>query len=179
MPEGLTGPRMKSALRGHRHETLNASFVSGSKKEELIKFTTARTLGISRPKPGVFRDLLGAHMVEPRDPNATLLGNVVQRGANLLVRSPQGHAEVAPGPLSVRDLDIEIAIREKNPAAAFRDKRVSMSKLPAEGFYFIARARRYEYQRNVAPIQFRQRFLSRGKGSRARVLQGGLKGREN
>jgi hypothetical protein len=179
MPEGLTGPRIKSALRCLRDKTRNTSLVSGSKEEGLVKFTAARTLGVSRPKPGIFRDLLDTHMVEPRDPNATLLGNVIQRGADLLIRAPQGHAEVTPGPLGVRDLDIEIAIREKNPAAALRDKRVPMSKLSAEGLYFIACARRYQHQRNVAPLQFRQCFLCRGKGSRARVQQGGLKGREN
>jgi len=179
MPEGLTGPRIKSSHRCLRDKTRNASFVSGSKEEGLVKFTAARTLGISRSKPGVFRDLLDTHMVEPRDPNATLLGNVVQRGADLLVRTPQGRAEVAPGPLSVRNLDIEIAIREKNPAAALRDKRVTMSKLSTEGLYFIARARRYQHQRNVAPLQFRQCFLCRGKGSRTRVQQGAFEGREN
>src|ERR1700674_1131811 len=135
MPERLTGPRIKSVLRCLRHKTRNASLVSGSKEEGLVKFAAARTLGISRPKPGVFRDLLGTHMVEPRNTNATLLGNIIQRGADLLVRTPQGNAEVAPGPLSVRDLDIEIAIREKNPAAALRNKRVPMSKLSAERLY--------------------------------------------
>jgi hypothetical protein len=179
MPESLTGPRIKSTLRCLRDKTRNASLVSGSKEEGLVKFTAARTLGISRPKPGVFRDLLGTHMVEPRYPNATLPGNVIQRCADLLVRTPQGHAEVASGPLGVRDLDVEITIRVKNPAAALCDKRVSMSQLSAEGLYFIACARRYQHQRNVAPIQFRQRFLGRGKRSRARVQQGGLKGREN
>lgn len=179
MPESLTGPRIKSALRGLCHKTRNASLVSGSKEEGLVKFAAARTLGISRPQPGVFRDLLGTHMVEPRDPNATLLGDVIQRGADLLVRTPQGHAEVTPGPLSVWDLDVEIAIRKKNSAAALRNKRVPMPKLSAEGLYFIARARRYQHQRNVAPIQFRQRYLSRGKGTRAGIQQGAFKGREN
>jgi len=179
MPEGLAGPRIKSTLRSLRDEMRNSSFVSGSKEEGLVKFTAARTLGISRPQPGVFRDLLGTHMVEPRDANATLLRDVIQRSTGLLVRTPQGHAEVAPGPLSVRDLDIEIAIRKKNPAAALGDKRVTMFKLSAEGLYFIACARRYQHQRNVAPIQFRQRFLSCGKGSCARVQQGAFEGREN
>lgn len=179
MPEGLTGPRIKSALRCLRDKTRNTSLVSGSKEEGLVKFTAARALGISRPKPGVFRDLLDTHMVEPRDPNATLPGNVIQRGADFLVRAPQGHAEVAPGPLGVRDLDIEITIRKKNPTAALCDKRVTMSKLSAEVLDFIARARRYQHQRNVAPIQFRQGFLSRGKRAGARVQQGAFKGREN
>ena len=155
MPESSTGSRNKSALRCLRYKTRDASLVSGSKEEGLVKFTAARTLGISRPKPGVFRDLLGTHMVETRDPNATLLGDVIQRGTDLLVRTPQGHAEVAPGPLSVWDLDIEIAVREKNPAPALCDKRVTMFKLSAEGLYFITCARRYQHQRNVAPIQFR------------------------
>jgi len=145
MPEGLTGPCSESVLRCLGDKKRNASLVSGSKEEGLVKFTAARTLGISRPKPGVLRDLLGTHMVEPRDPNATLLGNLIQRGADLLVRTPQGHAEVAPGPLGVRDLDIEIAIRKKNPAAAFRNERVTMSQLSAERLYFIACARRYQH----------------------------------
>jgi hypothetical protein len=179
MPESLTGPRIKSALRCLGDKARNASLVSGSKEEGLVKFTAARPLGTSRPKPGVFRDLFGTHMVEPCDPNATLPGNVIQRGANLLVRAPQSHAEVSPGSLGARDLDVEIAIRKKNSAAAFRNKRVTMSQLSAEWLYFIACARRYQHQRNVAAIQFRQGFLSRGKGSRARVQQGAFKGRKN
>ena len=179
MPEGFTGPGIKSALRGLADKTRNVALVSRGKKEGFVKFTAARKLGISRPKPGVFRDLLGAHMVEPRDRNATLLGNVIQRGADLIVRAPQGHAEVAPGPLSVRDLDVEIAIRKKNSAAAFRNERVTMPQLSAERLYFSACARCHQNQGDVAPIQLRQRFLSRGKGSRVGIQQGAFKGREN
>ncbi len=118
-------------------------------------------------------------MVEARHANTALPGNVVECGADFFVRASQGHAKITSRPPGAWDLEVEITIRKKYPAAAFRNEGVAVSQLAAERLYFIARTRGHQYQRNPAPIQLSQGFLGFGKGTCARVQQSAFKGREN
>ena len=169
MPKDLAGARVESMFLRRRNKTRDRLFIRGGKKEWLVKFTAARKLRISRPKPQVFRNLPCTQMVEARNADAGLVGNIVKRGADFLVGARKGHAEVSSRPLGVRDFKVEISIGKKDSAPIFCNERMAMSQFSAERLYFGARTRGYQYQWDFAPIEFRQSFLSLCERPTARV----------
>ncbi len=88
MPESFAGARVEATLLCRRNKTRDGSLVRGSKEEGFVKFTAARKLGISRLEPGIFRNFPRTHMVEACYANASLLGNVIQCGADFLIGTP-------------------------------------------------------------------------------------------
>jgi hypothetical protein len=84
-------------------------------------------------------------MVEPRDADSALPGNVVECGADFFVRASEGHAKIASRSLGVRDLEVEIAIRKEDSPAAFRNEGVGVSLLAAERLYFNACTRGHQH----------------------------------
>lgn len=136
MPEGLAAASVETVLACHRYEPRDSLLVSGSKEEGFVKFTAARQLGIPRPQSGVFCDFPRAHMVKACDADATFPGNVIEGGADLLVGASESHTKVAPGALSARDLEVEITVRKKDPATAFRNEGMAVFKLSPQRLYF-------------------------------------------
>src|ERR1017187_6167477 len=114
-------------------------------------------------------------MMEAGDAYTSLLGNVIEGGGDFLIRASESHAQVASGTLGARDPEVKISVRKKYSTAAFGNEGMAMSKLAAQRLDLCARALGEQYQRNVAPIQFRQGFLSLGKGTGVRIEQGAFK----
>jgi len=140
MPESLAGARVKATLLCRRDKTRDGLLVRGSKEERLVKLTATGKLGVSGPEPCVFRDLPCTHVMKTGNADASFLGNLVECCADFFVRPSKRHTKVASRPFGVWDLEVEIAIRKKDPAAAFCDEGVGVPHLPAQRLYFIARA---------------------------------------
>ncbi len=118
-------------------------------------------------------------MMEAGDAYTSLLGNVIEGGSDFLIRAAESHTEVASGTLGARNPDVKISVREKYSTAAFGNEWMAMSKFAAQRLDLCAGARGEQYQRNAAPIQLRQGFLSLGKGTGTRIKQGAFKGCED
>ena len=104
-------------------------------------------------------------MMESGDAHASLLGNFIEGRADFLIRAPEGDTEVASVTHGARNPDVKISVREKYSAAAFGNEGMAMPKFAAQRLDLRAGARSEQYQRNLAPVQFRQGFLSLGKGT--------------
>ena len=118
-------------------------------------------------------------MVETGDAYASLLGNIIEGGGDFLIRTSESHTEVASGTLSTRDPEIEISVWKENAAAAFGDEGMAMFKFAAQRLDLRTGARGEQYERNVAPIQFRESFLGPCKRTCMRIEQGAFNGCED
>jgi hypothetical protein len=126
MPESLTGAGVAAVLSDRCDKTRDALFVRGSKEEGLLKLTVTRELGLSWALACIFRDFPCAHVMKACDADATLLRNLIEHGADFLVRASQSHTKVASGTLGARDLEVKIAVGEKNSASALRNEGMAV-----------------------------------------------------
>ena len=117
--------------------------------------------------------------METGDAYTSLLGNVIEGGGDFHIRASESHTEVASGTFGARDSEVKISVWKKYSTAAFGNEGMAMLKFAAQRLDLCAGARGEQYQRNAAPIQLRQGFLSPGKGTGMRIEQGAFKGCEN
>jgi len=175
----MTSPRLKSTIAGRRNEPSDCWCGGRGEEKRLIEFTSAGEFRLARTQPGILRNFTQGHVVESGDADAAFLGDLIQRQASFLVKAALEDGQISSNTHCPGNFDIEITVRNEDPASVLRDEGMIMFQLAAKGLDLRSSPRGHENQRYAPMRNFCETIIRPSKGIGARVKQRAFKGGED
>ena len=163
MPERITRTCLKATLPGSGDEACDRLVICGREIERFVELAAARKLRLARSQSCVLRDLSQIHVMEAGHAHVTFLRDLIERGADFLIRSAQGDAQIARDTRRTWNSDVEVTIREKYSAASFSDEWMVVPEFAPQRLDFRARSRGDQHHSDVPAVEFGQGIFRFGK----------------
>src|SRR5712692_1668726 len=164
MPEAPTTHDLHSPPPRRLPELLDSRLASAGEKERLVELALPGQLGFPQRQAGILSDFPSAHLVEANDGQSGLRSKLLEGGDDLGVWPGEREAVVTAGAPGALERQVEIALRDEDPAAVFGDERVAAAELPTEDLELGAGLAGDKNQGHASAFDFLKGFLGRRPG---------------